>query len=145
MEQPPGYVTQRENKVCRFKKAIYGLKQIPRACFEKFNITIFGCHSDHSVFIRHTNFGIVVLAIYVDNILLTDSDLVGLLETKEYLKHHFVIKNMGRPKYLLKIKVAHPKYSVLLSQQKYDMDLLEETRLLGCKPANILMEANVDL
>jgi len=27
MKQPPGYVAQRETKVCRLKKAIYGLKQ----------------------------------------------------------------------------------------------------------------------
>jgi len=26
MEQPPGYVAQRENIVCRLRKAIYGLK-----------------------------------------------------------------------------------------------------------------------
>jgi len=31
MEQPPGYVAQGEAKVCRLKKAIYGLKKDPRA------------------------------------------------------------------------------------------------------------------
>ena len=40
MEQPPGYVAQGENKVCRLKKTIYGLKQSPRVWFEKFRITI---------------------------------------------------------------------------------------------------------
>ena len=34
---------------------------------------------------------------------------------------------------------------MLLSQQKYALDLLEETRFLGCKPANTPMEANVNL
>ena len=86
MEQPPGYVAQREHKVCRLKKAIYGLKQSLRAWFEKFSITISGigfhrCHSDHSVFVRRTKSGIVVLTVYVDDILLTGSDSAGLLET----------------------------------------------------------------
>jgi len=36
MKQPPGYVAQRETKVCHLKKAIYGLKQNLRAWFEKF-------------------------------------------------------------------------------------------------------------
>jgi len=49
-----------------------------------------------------------------------------------YLKRHFVTKDMGRPKYLLGIEVAHQKHNVLLSQQKYALDLLEETGLLGC-------------
>jgi len=70
-------------------------------------------------------FGIVVLAIYVDN-LLTGSDSGGIVETKMYLKRHFVIKNMGCPKYLLGIEAAHQKHSVL-SQRKYALDLLEET------------------
>jgi len=79
MEQPSSYVAQRENKVCRLKKAIYGLKQSPRAWFEKVNIIIsvidfYRCHSDHSVFIWLTKSDIVILTIYVDDILLTDSD-----------------------------------------------------------------------
>ena len=61
-----------------------------------------------------------------------------------YLKRHFVTKDMGRPKYFLRIEVAYQKYSVL-SQRKYALDLLEETGFLGCKPANTSMEANVDL
>ena len=49
-------------KICRLRKAIYGLKQNPMAWFEKFSITISGIglhryHSDHSVFIRRTKSG----------------------------------------------------------------------------------------
>ena len=139
-----------ETKVCRIKKAIYGLKQSPWAWFEKFSFTISGisfhrCHSDYSVFVRRTKYGVVVLAIYVDDILLIDSDSVGSLETKMYLKHHFVTKDMRHPKYFLGIEVARQKQSVLLSQRKYALDLFEEAGLLGCKPANTLIEANVNL
>ena len=56
MKQPPRYAAQGENKICRLKKAIYDLKQSPKAWFEKFNITISGisfhrCHSDHFVLV----------------------------------------------------------------------------------------------
>jgi len=97
-----------------------------------------------TVFVCRTKSGIIVLAIYVD-ILLTGSDSARLLETKQYLKCHFVTKDMGRPKYFLRIEVAHQKYSILLSQQKYAIDLLEEAGLLGCKPVTTPMETNVDL
>ena len=60
-----------------------------------------------TVFVRHTGSGIVVLTIYVDDILLTGSDLAGIVETKMYFKRHFVTKNMRRPKYFLGIEVAH--------------------------------------
>jgi len=82
--------------------------------------------------------------VYVDDILLTGSDPGGLLETKEYLKCHFVTKDMGRPKYFLEIENAHQKHSILLPQRKYAPNLLEETGLLRCKPASTPMEANVD-
>ena len=49
---------------------------------------------DHSVFVRRTRSDIVVLTVYVDNILLTGSDSAGIVETKMYLKRHFVIKDM---------------------------------------------------
>ena len=62
-----------------------------------------------------------------------------------YLKYHFVTKDIRHSKYFLGIEVAHQKHSVLLSQRKYALDLLEETELLGCKHDNTPMEANVDL
>jgi len=52
---------------------------------------------------------------------------------------------MGHPKYFLGIEVAPQKYSVLLSQRNYALDLLEETGFLGCKHANTPMEADADL
>jgi len=150
MEQPSGYVAQGETKVCRLRKAIYELKQSPRAWFKKFSLTISGigfrrCHSDHSVFVRCTRSGIVILAVYIDDILLTRSNSAGIVETKMYLKSHFVTKDMGRIEYFLGIEVAHQKCSVLLSQRKHALNLLEETCSLVCKPANTPMEANMDL
>jgi len=70
---------------------------------------------DHSVFVRRTKSVIVVLTVYIDDILLTGSDSAGLLETKKYLKRHFVTKDMGRPKYFLRIEIVHQKHSILLS------------------------------
>ena len=89
-EKPPRYVIQGENKVCRLRKTIHGLKQSPWAWLEKFNITISGvsfhhCHPDHSVFVQLTKYGLVILAVYVYDILLTGSESGGLVETMEYL------------------------------------------------------------
>ena len=82
MKQPPGYIAQGENTVCRLRKVIYGLKQSPRAWFEKFSMVISGigfacCHSDHSVFVRRIKSGSVILAVYVGDILLTGSGIIS--------------------------------------------------------------------
>jgi len=40
--QPPGFVAQEESfgLVCRHSKSLYGLKQFPRAWFEKFSSVV---------------------------------------------------------------------------------------------------------
>ena len=92
MEQPPGYVAQGESsKVCFLRKAIYGLKQSPRAWFAKFSglLSAFGftsCAADPTVLTKKTKGGLVILAVYVDDIILTGSDDTGILATKTYLQ-----------------------------------------------------------
>ena len=137
MEQPPQYVAQ-ENQVCLLRKAIYGLKQSPCAWFEKFSSIVVTCGFrryavDHSVFYRQTDKGCVILTVYVDDILLTDSDVTCIQRTKDYLQKHFVTKDMGRPKYFLGIEFAYTKDRMTLSQRKYALDLLQETDFLRCK------------
>jgi len=91
MEQPSRYIAQGENIVCRLRKVNYELNQSPRAGFEKFSIVISSigfahCHSDHLVFVHRTMSGSVIRVVYVDDILLSGSDSVALVEIKEYLK-----------------------------------------------------------
>jgi len=71
-----------------------------------FGIEFAHCHSDHSVFVCHTKSGSVILAVYVDDILLIGSDSVALVEIKEYLIRYFMTKDMGKPRYFLRIEVA---------------------------------------
>ncbi|KAL0313828.1 UNVERIFIED_CONTAM: Retrovirus-related Pol polyprotein from transposon TNT 1-94 [Sesamum angustifolium] len=86
----------------------------------------------------------VVLAVYVDDILITGSDLVGIEEAKTYLHKHFVTKDLGRPRYFLGIEIAHSKHGISLSQRKYACDLLHEAGLLGTKPVDTPMDSNPD-
>ena len=72
-----------------------------------FGIGFARCHSDHSMFVRRIKYGSVILAVYVDDILLTGSDSVVLAEAKEYLKRHFLTKDMRKLRYFLWIEVAY--------------------------------------
>ncbi|KAL0458459.1 UNVERIFIED_CONTAM: Retrovirus-related Pol polyprotein from transposon RE1, partial [Sesamum latifolium] len=99
MEQPLGYVAQGENQhmVCKLKKAIYSLKQSPQARFDKFSKVInnFGfhrCQADHSVFVQRGPSGIVIVVVYVDDILISGSDIKGIEKTKEYLQQYLLPK-----------------------------------------------------
>ncbi|KAK8913906.1 hypothetical protein KSP39_PZI024435 [Platanthera zijinensis] len=149
MEQPPGYVAQGETRVCQLKKAIYGLKQSPRAWFDKFSsiVAVIGfarSSADHSLFIRKTASGLVVLAVYVDDILLTGDDQAGVDLTKKHLRQHLVTKDMGSPKYFLGIEISRKPDSLVLSQRKYALDLLQDAGLTGAKPARYPMATGED-
>ncbi|CAL8073329.1 unnamed protein product [Prunus armeniaca] len=52
------------------------------------------------------------------------------------------MKDLGDMKYFLKIEVAKSKTIIFLSQRKYVMDLLTETGMLGCMPADTPIEMN---
>ena len=76
MEQPPGFVAQGEsNVVCKLKKSIYGLKQSPRVWYDKLSGVLLSLkfkryQADHSVFVKQTLLGAIILVIYVDDIIL---------------------------------------------------------------------------
>ena len=98
------------------------------------------CIVNHSVFYRRIDSGCVILAVYVDDILLTVSDSTSIAETKKYLRTHFVTKDMSNPKYFLGFEFAYSKGRMFLSQRKYILDLLQETGLLGCKSESMPIE-----
>ena len=48
------------------------------------------------------------------------------------------------PRYFLGLEIAYHQGQMSICQRKYALDLLEETGMLGCKPASSPMEQNVD-
>ena len=86
----------------------------------------------------------VVLALYVDDIILKGSDEAKIAATKTYLCQHFVTRDLSPPRYFLGLEMAYRLDQIALCQRKYALDLLEETGMLGCKPVPSPMETNID-
>lgn len=63
------------------KLSVYGLKRT---------------RFDHSMFVRHGVKGIVILAVYLDGIVLTRSDVQGINALKVHLGEHFHMKVLGK-------------------------------------------------
>ena len=151
MEQPPRFVAQGEiGKVCRLRKSLYGLKQSPYAWFSKFSQVVekFGLQkskSDHSVFYRNSSSAIVLLVVYVDDIVITGSDSIGISSLKSFLHGQFHTKDLGMLRYFLGVDVMRSKHGIFLSQRKYVLDLLSETGKLGAKPCSSPMAPGVHL
>jgi hypothetical protein len=138
-------------KVFKLKKVLYGLKQSPRAWFERFSRAMqrFGykhSQADHTLFIKHSTQGkATALIVYVDDIVLIGNDDGEIQNSKHRLANEFEIKDFGNLKYFLSIEVARSKYSIFISQQKYILDLLKELGMLGCKVTDNPVKVNVKL
>jgi hypothetical protein len=149
MDLPPGvnYSFSRRTEVCRLKKSLYGLKRSPRAWFRRFSSTMkaFGykqSNSDHTLFIKHKEGKVTALIVYVDDMVVTGDDSCEMKALQEYLATKFEMKDLGQLKYFLGIEVARSKRGIFLSQRKYVLDLLTETGMLACKPAETPIEMN---
>ncbi|RVW64572.1 Retrovirus-related Pol polyprotein from transposon TNT 1-94 [Vitis vinifera] len=152
MDIPAGLeTTSNFNKVCRLRKSLYGLKQSPRAWFERFTKVVKGygfvqCQSDHTLFLKHFPEGkLAIIIVYVDDIILTGDHEEKIDLLKKLLTKEFEIKDLGNLKYFLEMEIARSKKGIAVSQRKYVLDLLNETGMLGCKPAETPMDTTVKL
>ncbi|WVZ55981.1 hypothetical protein U9M48_006573 [Paspalum notatum var. saurae] len=148
MEIPPGFAgSQTIGKVCKLKKSLYGLKQSPRAWFDRFRRAVCDmgytqCNGDHTVFYKHRGMYITIMAVYVDDIVITGDDVEEIKYLKENLGRIFEVKDLGPLRYFLGIEIARSLKGIVLSQRKYVLDLLEETGMLGCRPCSTPIDKN---
>ncbi|XP_019242291.1 PREDICTED: uncharacterized protein LOC109222381, partial [Nicotiana attenuata] len=131
MEVPQGLAVDRSDLVCKLNKSLYGLKQASRQWYEKLTEAL--CfkgytHSllDYSLFYKKNGDSMVFVAVYVDDVLVTGTDLEEIGTLKRYLHETFRIKDLGRLHYFLGLEILYKDNGVLISQRKFTMDLLSE-------------------
>ncbi|KAA0045027.1 Beta-galactosidase [Cucumis melo var. makuwa] len=151
MSLPPSFEAQFGQQVCKLQKSLYGLKQSPRAWFDRFTTFVKSQgysqgHFDHTLFTKVFETGkIAVLIVYVDDIVLSGDDQAEISQLKQRMSNEFEIKNLGNLKYSLGMEVARSKEGISVSQRKYTLDLLTETGMLGCRLADTPIEFNCKL
>ena len=61
---------------------------------------------------------------------------------KKRLAKEFEIKDLGPLRYFLGMEIARNRSGIFVSQRKYDLDLLKETGLPGCKLGDTPVDPN---
>ena len=150
MQHPPGYSLGPPSTVCRLRKSLYGLKQSPRMWFGRFCSVMKAegyVHSngDSSLFVRHCPAGVSILVVYVDDILITGSDVTEASRLSAALARAFEIKALGPLRYFLGLEVAYSPRGIFVSQQHYTVDLLKLIGMTDCAPVRTLIDPNVKL
>ena len=153
MTLPPGLHSKGEtssNFVCRLTKSLYGLKQASRQWFSKFSTTLLShgftqSKADYSLFTRHDGSSFIALLVYVDDILIANSDIAAVTKLKQFLDAQFKLKDLGPVRYFLGLEIARSTQGISVSQRKYALEVLEDAGLLGCKPTKCPMDQNLKL
>ena len=149
MRLPPGH-PHLPDQVCKLRKSLYGLKQASRQWFAKLTheLTHQGFNqsrNDHSLFIRKTASGVIIAAVYVDDIVLTGTDQLGIHNLKHHLHHVFGIKDLGLLHYFLGFEVGYTPEGISLTQHKFTKEILTEANLTTTKRTNTPLPLHLKL
>ena len=118
-----------ENKVCKLKNSLYGLKQIPKHWYQKFDRTLISnCYIvngfDYCVYSNFSRPDCVIICLYVDDILIFGTNVNVVNETKMFLSSKFDMRDLGEADVILGIK-KKTKNGYSLCQSHYIEKILE--------------------
>ena len=118
MLPPPG-LTSPPTLVYRLRRALYGLKQVPRAWFARFSSadTAAGFQlSPHDpVLFVHSSRGRTPLLLYVDDMIITGDDPSHVAIVKHHLQQQFQMTDLGQLSYFLGLRL--PLLTMVFSSQ----------------------------
>lgn len=151
MHQPPGMVDKsKPHHVWKLEKALYDLKQAPRAWNARFSsfverLGFIKSTCDHSLFVYSKGNDHAYLLLYVDDILLTASSPALRQHITTMLKKEFEMSDDGKLQYFLGIKIDYNDKGMLLSQSAYAKDILLRASMQDCKPVTTPVDLKAKL
>ncbi|CAI7811263.1 unnamed protein product [Closterium sp. NIES-54] len=109
MVQPNGYEVG-TSRVCKLKKAIYGVKQTPRCYYENLEEVLHGggfktSQEDHRLLLLGEEEQLLLLLVYVDDILLFSPSIEQIERTQKLLMDNFKCKMLEDVHYYLGLQI----------------------------------------
>lgn len=102
--------TRRPNYIWKLKKALYSLRQAPRAWFDKLKNALYSwgfnnSKCDTSLFSKRNKSEVIIMLVYLDDIIITRNNNKGIEEVIRRLNEAFALKDLGNLNYFLGIQV----------------------------------------
>lgn len=86
------------------------------------------------MFYKWVNGHILLVLVYVDDIIITGSNSLSVLQVISDMQATFALKDLGELSYFLGVEVTKTKEGIHLSQSKYIADLLAKQGMDSCSP-----------
>jgi len=101
--------------------------------------------ADKCIYSKFTkDFG-VIICLYIDDMLIFSTNMIGIVKTKRYLTSIFKIKDLGEVDTILGIKVKKHSSSYALNQSHYIEKMLDKFKHLNIKEANTPFDFSMKL
>ncbi|GKA34539.1 retrovirus-related pol polyprotein from transposon TNT 1-94 [Tanacetum coccineum] len=143
--QPEGFVDpDHPTHVYRLKKALYGLKEAPRAWYDKlskFHISTGFSKPvvDPTLFTRKTGKHILLVQIYVDDIIFASTDPKSCQLFVHDMNSTFQMSMMGQMSFFLGLQVSQNPRGIFINQSKYALEILKKYGFDSSAPINTPM------
>eukprot|EP00794_Sanderia_malayensis_P007838 gene7838-biopygen6374 len=154
MEQPEGYVDRlKPNMVCKLEKSLYGLKQSARCwnqSIDHYLRQLGYIQSDADACIYYKSVAedgqkpkIMIIALFVDDLILATNDTDMLAAEKLDLRNKFEMEDQGEIHYCLGMSIKRNREAKILTidQKSYLETVLKKFQMFDCKPVATPLEA----
>jgi hypothetical protein len=151
VEQPKGFQDPHHpHHVYKLKKSLYGLKQDPRAWYERLTTYLLAKgftrgQADRTLFIRIQGTHKLIAQIYVDDIIFGTTLDSLVHEFSEEMKQEFKMSMIGELNYFLGLQVKQTAEGIFISQSKYAKDLVKQFGLDGKSRTRTPMSTSVKI
>jgi hypothetical protein len=148
VEQPPGFEDPKfPNHVYKLQKALYRLKQAPRAWYECLKEFLLKQgfeigKADPTLFTHKVGNDIFVCQIYVDGIIFGSTNHVYVVEFSRIMTKRFEMSMMGELKFFLRFQIKQVKEGTFISQTKYTHDMVKKFDMVNTKSIKTPMPTN---
>lgn len=150
VQQPPEF--RIGNKVCKLRKAMYGLKQASRQWNRKLDAALKDADFNQStvdpcVYFKIKDNLMNFVAIHVDDSMIFSNDSQTKEELKRNLSTRFKMNDLGAAKYCVGFHVTRNRKDgkLYLDQSKHIKELLERYNMSDCKPVATPADPNQKL
>ena len=151
MEFPEGVIAKHPpGHACKFIKAIYGLRQSPRAWYQKIH-TFFVTHEfhrssqDYSLYINYRRK--LVVLVYVDDLVLGAANIDDIIWIKSALSAAFEMTDLGELKMFLGLEIERNRTTreLTIHQRRYIDRILSRHGMSEARPNPTPLDPNTRL